>query len=72
MECSKDDILHILDQYVFVRKDREILTKYLTDRPSSYEALAEECEVSRAKVYRTINKYSFLYKYLPGKELNNK
>lgn len=72
MEHSKDDILHVLDQYVHIRKDREIMEKYLTDRPSSYEALAEECEVSRAKIYRTVNKYLFLYKYLPGEELNTK
>ena len=72
MEVSKDDILHVLDQYVHVREDREILTKYLTDKPRSYEVLAEECEVSRAKVYRTIKKYLFIYKYLPGEELNTK
>ena len=70
MEHSKDDILHVLDQYVHIRKDREIMAKYLTDRPGSYEELAEECEVSRAKIYRTVSKYSFLYKYLPGEELN--
>lgn len=69
---SKDDILHVLDQYVLVRQDREILAKYLTDRPRSYEQLAEECEVSRATIYRTIKKYLFLYKYLPGEELNRK
>ena len=72
MEHSKDEILHILDQYVHVRKDREILAKYLTDKPRSYEELAEECEVSRTTVFRTIKKYLFLYKYLPGEELNTK
>ena len=45
---------------------------YLTDYPGNYEDLAEECEVSRAKIYRTVNKYLFLYKYLPGEELNRK
>lgn len=69
---SKDDILHVLDQYVLVRQEREILAKYLTDRPRSYEQLAEECEVSRATIYRTIKKYLFLYKYLPGEEMNRK
>lgn len=72
MEVSKDDILHVLDQYVHVRKDREILIKYLTDKPRSYEELAEECDVSRATIYRTIRKYLFIYKYLPGEELNKK
>ena len=70
MEVSKNDILFILDQYVHIRQDREILAKYLTDKPRSYEELAEECGVSRAKVYRTIKKYLFIYKYLPGEELN--
>lgn len=56
----------------WLRQDREILAKYLTDRPRSYEQLAEECEVSRATIYRTIKKYLFLYKYLPGEELNRK
>lgn len=69
MEHSKDDILQVLDQYVHIRKDREIMEKYLTDYPGSYEDLAEECEVSRAKIYRTVRKYLFLYKYLPGDEL---
>ena len=72
MEHSKDDILRVLDQYVHIRKDRERMTTYLTDRPRSYEELAEECEVSRTKIYRTVNKYLFLYKYLPGEELNKK
>ena len=72
MEISKDDILHVLDQYVHVRQDREILAKYLTDKPRSYEKLAEECDVSRATIYRTIRKYLFIYKYLPGEELNTK
>ncbi len=72
MEHSKDEILHVLDQYVHIRKDREILAKYLTDKPRSYEELAEECEVSRATVFRTIKKYLYLYKYLPGEELNTK
>ena len=50
----------------------EIMAKYLTDKPRSYEELAEECDVSRATVFRTIKKYLFLYKYLPGEELNMK
>ena len=45
MEHSKNEILHVLDQYVHRRKDREIMALYLTDYPGSLERLAEECEV---------------------------
>ena len=41
-EISKDDILRVLDQYIHVRKDREIMAIYLTDYPGSLEKLAEE------------------------------
>ena len=69
MERCKDEVLHILDQYVRVRKDREIMAKYLTDYPGSLERLAEECEVSISTVKRCINRNSFLYKYIPVVEL---
>ena len=69
MEHCKDDVLHVLDQYVRVRKDREIMAKYLTDYPGSLERLAEECEVSVSTVKRCINRNSFIYKHLPGDEL---
>lgn len=69
MEHRKDEVLHILDQYVRIRKDREIMAKYLTDYPGSLERLAEECEVSVSTVKRAINRNSFIYKYLPGDEL---
>ena len=65
MEHSKDEILHVLDQYVHVRKDREILAKYLTDHPGSLERIAEECEVDVSTVKRTISRNSYIYKYLP-------
>ena len=69
MEHSKNEILHVLDQYVHNRKDREIMTLYLTDYPGSLERLAEECEVSKETVKRAIKRNSFIYKYLPGDEL---
>lgn len=69
MEHSKNEILHVLDQYVHNRKDREIMTIYLTDYPGSLERLAEECEVSKETVKRAIRRNSFIYKYLPGDEL---
>lgn len=69
MEHSKDDILRVLDQYVHVRKDREIMAVYLTDYPGSLERLAEECDVSKETVKRAIKRNSFIYKYLPGKEI---
>ena len=69
MERCKDEVLHILDQYVRLRKDREIMAKYLTDYPGSLERLAEECEVSISTVKRCINRNSFLYKHIPVVEL---
>ena len=69
MEHSKDDILRVLDQYVHVRKDREILAVYLTDYPGRLERLAEECDVSKETVKRAIKRNSFIYKYLPGEEI---
>ncbi len=69
MEHRKDEVLHVLDQYVRLRKDREIMAKYLTDYPGSLERLAEECEVSVSTVKRCINRNSFLYKYIPADEL---
>ena len=52
MEHSKDDILRVLDQYVHVRKDREIMAVYLTDYPGSLERLAEECDFIQAEAYK--------------------
>lgn len=69
MEHSKDDILRVLDQYVHVRKDREIMAVYLTDYPGSLERLAEECDISKETVKRAIKRNSFIYKYLPGEEI---
>ena len=69
MEQRKDDILQVLDQYIHVRKDREIMAAYLTDYPGSIERLAEECDVSKETVKRAIKRNSFIYKYLPGDEI---
>ena len=68
-EVSKDAILQALEQYIHVRKDREIMAKYLTDYPGSLERLAEECEVSVSTVKRCINRNSFIYKHIPVDEL---
>ena len=69
MEHSKNEILEVLDQYVHNRQDRIVMTLYLTDRPRSLEALAEECELSISTVKRIINRNAFIYKHLPGDEL---
>ena len=65
MEHSKAEILEILDQYIHNRQDRQIMAVFLTDRPRSLEALAEECEVSLSTVRRAIDRCSFISKYLP-------
>ena len=62
---SKTRILEVLDEYVHKRRDREILAIYLTDHPGSLERIAEQCEVDVSTVKRTINRNSFIYKYLP-------
>jgi predicted DNA-binding protein YlxM (UPF0122 family) len=71
---SKTRIIEILEEYVHKRKDREIMRIYLTDHPGSLEKIAEECEVEVSTVKRTINRNSFVYKYLPESDpkLNRK
>lgn len=64
MEHSKDEILHILDQYVHRVTDRKVLAVFLTDRPDSLEEIAEICDTSVSTVKRIINRNSFIYKYL--------
>ena len=61
---SKTRILEILDEYVHRRKDREIMAVYLTDHPGSLERIAEECGVDVSTVKRTINRNSYIYRYL--------
>ena len=62
---SKTRILEILEEYVHRRKDREIMKIYLTNHPGSLERIAEECEVDVSTVKRTINRNSYIYRYLP-------
>lgn len=65
MEYSRTQIIDILTEYIHSRVDRHVMIVYLTDRPHSLEALAEECELSVSTVKRIINRNSFIYKYLP-------
>ena len=62
---SKTQILEALGEYVHRRKDREVMTTYLTNHPGSLERIAEECDVDVSTVKRIINRNSFIYKYLP-------
>ena len=65
IDCSADEITHIVDQYIHDRKDRTVMLIYLSDYPGSIEKLAEECELSVATVKRIINRNSFIYRHLP-------
>ena len=65
MEHSKAEILELLDQFIHNRKDREIMAKILTDRPSSLEQVAFECDVSLSTVRRAMDRCAFVYEYLP-------
>ena len=65
---SKTRIIEVLEEYVHKRKDREIMRIYLTDHPGSLERIAEECEVEVSTVKRTINRNSFVYKYIPDSD----
>ena len=65
IDVSKDEILHILDQYIHNQIDRKVMTVYLTDYPDSLERLAEICDLSVSTVKRIINRNSFIYKRLP-------
>ena len=62
---SKTRIIEVLEEYVHKRKDREIMAVYLTNHPGSLERIAEECEVDVSTVKRTINRNSYIYRYLP-------
>ena len=66
---DKTEIDFILLQHIRNRKDREIMSLYLTDYPGSLEALADECDVSWSTVKRVIKRCSFVYKYIPVDEL---
>ena len=62
---SRTRIVEILEEYVHKRGDREVMRIYLTDHPGSLERIAEECDVDVSTVKRTINRNSFIYRYLP-------
>ena len=68
MEYSRTRIIEILFEYIHVKKDREVMILYLTDRPRSLEELAEICDLSVSTVKRIINRNSFIYKYMPWTE----
>ena len=68
MRYSRTQILDVLNEYVHREQDRSILAVYLTDRPTSFERLAEKCDVSVSTVQRVIDRNSFLWKYLPDFE----
>ena len=64
MEHSREHIIHVLEEYIHRREDRQVMITYLTDRPNSLEALAEEHDLSVSTVKRIINRNSFIWKYL--------
>ena len=65
IECSADEIIYVLEQYIHNVQDRKVMIVYLTDYPNSLEALAEQCDLSVSTVKRIINRCSYIYKYLP-------
>ena len=60
---SKDEIIHVLDQYVHNVTDRKVMVIYMTDYPDSLERLAEMCDLSVSTVKRIINRNSYVYRY---------
>ena len=64
MEYSRTRILEILNEYIHVKLDRDVMITYLTDRPRSLEQLAEMHEISVSTVKRIINRNSFIWKYM--------
>ena len=65
MEYSKTQIIEILEEYIHVKLDRDVMITYMTDRPRSLEQLAEIHEISVSTVKRIINRNSFIWKYMP-------
>lgn len=65
LECSADEIIYVLEQYIHSVQDRRVMIIYLTDYPDSLERLAEICDLSVSTVKRIINRNSYIYKYLP-------
>lgn len=65
LDCSAEEIIYVLEQYIHSVQDRRVMIIYLTDYPDSLERLAEICDLSVSTVKRIINRNSFIYKYLP-------
>ena len=65
LECSAEEIIYVLEQYIHSVQDRRVMIIYLTDYPDSLERLAEICDLSVSTVKRIINRNSYIYKYLP-------
>ena len=65
---SRTQIIEALNEYIHKRKDREVMTVYLTDHPGSLERIAEECEIDVSTVKRIINRNSYIYRYLPDSD----
>ena len=62
---SKTRIIEILEEYIHVKLDRDVMITYLTDRPRSLEQLAEIHDISVSTVKRIINRNSFIWKFMP-------
>ena len=65
---TNSQISGIIAEYIHNRQDREVMTIYLTDRPRSLEALAEECDLSVSTIKRIISRNQHICQYLPGDE----
>ena len=65
IDCSANEIIYVLEQYIHSVQDRKVMIAYLTNYPDSLEKLAEICDLSVSTVKRIISRNSFIYKYLP-------
>ena len=64
MEYSRTRIIEILNEYIHVKLDRDVMITYLTDRPRSLEQLGEIHDISVSTVKRIINRNSFIWKHM--------
>ena len=65
IDCSANEIIYVLEQYIHNVQDRKVMIAYMTNYPDSLEKLAEMCDLSVSTVKRIINRNSFIYKHLP-------
>jgi len=56
-----EHIVDILNRYIHIRQDREVMTIFLTNRPRSLEVLAEECSLSVSTVKRILERNKYIY-----------